>query len=38
MNNTIAQEGRYCAHNYAPLPVVLVKGEGVFVWVTAIWI
>jgi len=32
MNNTIALEGRYCAHNYAPLPVVLVKGEGVFVW------
>ena len=32
MNNTIALEERYCAHNYAPLPVVLVKGEGVFVW------
>jgi ornithine--oxo-acid transaminase len=32
MNNTIAVEDRYCAHNYAPLPVVLVKGEGVFVW------
>jgi ornithine--oxo-acid transaminase len=32
MNNTIALEARYCAHNYAPLPVVLVKGEGVFVW------
>ncbi len=32
MNNTIALEGRYCAHNYAPLPVVLVKGEGVYVW------
>jgi ornithine--oxo-acid transaminase len=32
MNNTIAMEDRYCAHNYAPLPVVLVKGEGVFVW------
>lgn len=32
MNNTIALEDRYCAHNYAPLPVVLVKGEGVFVW------
>jgi ornithine--oxo-acid transaminase len=32
MNKTIALEDRYCAHNYAPLPVVLVKGEGVFVW------
>jgi ornithine--oxo-acid transaminase len=32
MNNTIALEDRYCAHNYAPLPVVLVRGEGVFVW------
>jgi ornithine--oxo-acid transaminase len=32
MINTIALEERYCAHNYAPLPVVLVKGEGVFVW------
>lgn len=32
MTNTIELEGRYCAHNYAPLPVVLVKGEGVFVW------
>ncbi len=32
MNNTIALEDRYCAHNYAPLPVVLVKGEGVYVW------
>ena len=32
MNKTIALEGRYCARNYAPLPVVLVKGEGVFVW------
>lgn len=32
MNSTIALEERYCAHNYAPLPVVLVRGEGVFVW------
>ena len=32
MNKTIALEGRYCARNYAPLPVVLVKGEGVYVW------
>ena len=27
-----ALEERYCAHNYAPLPVVLVRGEGVYVW------
>ena len=25
-------EARYGAHNYHPLPVVLAKGEGVFVW------
>ena len=25
-------ENRYGAHNYHPLPVVLSKGEGVFVW------
>lgn len=25
-------EGRYGAHNYHPLPVVLTRGEGVFVW------
>jgi ornithine--oxo-acid transaminase len=28
----IALEGKYGAHNYHPLPVVLDKGEGVFVW------
>lgn len=28
----IDQELRYSAHNYHPLPVVLSKGEGVFVW------
>ena len=28
----IALEERYGAHNYHPLPVVLHKGEGVFVW------
>lgn len=28
----IALEGKYGAHNYHPLPVVLSKGEGVFVW------
>lgn len=27
-------EDRYGAHNYHPLPVVLAKGEGVFVWDT----
>ena len=31
-NLTIAVENRYCAHNYHPLPVVLVRGEGVHVW------
>ncbi|WP_134087921.1 ornithine--oxo-acid transaminase [Olivibacter sp. XZL3] len=28
----IALEERYGAHNYAPLPVVLREGKGVFVW------
>ncbi len=28
----IAKEEKYGAHNYHPLPVVLAKGEGVFVW------
>ena len=32
MNSTITLEDRYCAKNYAPLPVVLVRGEGVYVW------
>lgn len=32
MNPTIHLEQHYCAHNYAPLPVVLVRGEGVYVW------
>jgi ornithine--oxo-acid transaminase len=32
MNNTIELENRYCAHNYHPLPVVLTRGEGVYVW------
>lgn len=31
-NNAIALEEKYGAHNYHPLPVVLTKGEGVFVW------
>ncbi|WP_040397746.1 aminotransferase class III-fold pyridoxal phosphate-dependent enzyme, partial [Cesiribacter andamanensis] len=25
-------EDRYGAHNYHPLPVVLARGEGVYVW------
>lgn len=25
-------EGKYGAHNYKPMPVVLAKGEGVYVW------
>jgi len=28
----IAVENKYGAHNYHPLPVVLNRGEGVFVW------
>lgn len=28
----IEQEDRYGAHNYHPLPVVLSRGEGVYVW------
>jgi len=28
----MAQEERYGAHNYHPLPVVLAKGEGVYLW------
>ncbi len=35
MNSTeqaIELENQYGAHNYHPLPVVLEKGEGVFVW------
>lgn len=32
MSSTMDLEARYCAHNYHPLPVVLTRGEGVFVW------
>lgn len=28
----IEKENKYGAHNYHPLPVVLEKGEGIFVW------
>ncbi len=31
-SNAIALEEKYGAHNYHPLPVVLTKGEGVYVW------
>ena len=30
----IDTEHKYGAHNYHPLPVVLERGEGVFVWDT----
>src|SRR5215467_10139047 len=33
--NAIELENRYCAHNYHPLPVVLTRGEGAYVWDTA---
>lgn len=32
MTDAITLEERYCAHNYHPLPVVLTRGEGVYVW------
>lgn len=31
-NNAIDLENKYCAHNYLPLPVVLTKGDGVYLW------
>ena len=31
-NLYIEKESKYGAHNYHPLPVVLSKGEGLFVW------
>lgn len=30
----IAREARYGAHNYHSLPVVLERGEGIYVWDT----
>ena len=30
--NYINDEHRYGAHNYHPLPVVLNRGEGIYVW------
>lgn len=35
MQKFIDKENRYGAHNYHPLPVVLERGEGVFMWDTA---
>ncbi|MDH3578202.1 MAG: ornithine--oxo-acid transaminase [Gammaproteobacteria bacterium] len=32
MSSSMTLESKYCAHNYHPLPVVLTRGEGVFVW------
>lgn len=31
-SSVIAMEDKYGAHNYHPLPVVLERGEGVYVW------
>ncbi len=31
-NDYMAREDKYGAHNYHPLPVVLEKGEGIFLW------
>lgn len=31
-SEAIALENQYGAHNYHPLPVVLTRGEGVYVW------
>ncbi len=31
-NDYIEREDKYGAHNYHPLPVVLDKGEGIYVW------
>src|SRR3954469_3237938 len=30
--NAIELENRHSAHNYAPLPVVLARGEGAHLW------
>ncbi|MDH3615250.1 MAG: ornithine--oxo-acid transaminase [Gammaproteobacteria bacterium] len=32
MSSSMDLEKQYCAHNYHPLPVVLSRGEGAFVW------
>lgn len=30
--NPIELEQQYCAHNYEPLPIIISRGRGVFVW------
>jgi len=32
MKSSYDLENQYCAHNYHPLPVVLVRGKGIYVW------
>lgn len=32
MSSGLDLENQYCAHNYHPLPVVLTRGEGVYLW------
>ena len=32
MSNSIDLEARYCAQNYHPLPVVLTRADGAYVW------
>lgn len=32
MDKIIELENKYCAQNYKPLPVVLVKGKGIYLW------
>ena len=32
MSSGLELENQYCAHNYHPLPVVLTRGKGVYVW------
>ena len=34
IHSAIALEDQYGAHNYHPMPVVLTKGQGVYVWDT----
>ncbi len=34
LNSPVAQENRFGAHNYHPLPVVLARGEGVYLFDT----
>jgi ornithine--oxo-acid transaminase len=33
--SAIEVEARYCAHNYDPIPVVLARGEGAYLWDTS---